>query len=85
VTLSLVLLCLWVVVAAIASALPQRFHWRAAGGLIVLALPLLPYVAWQNGPWTGLIALAVALSVLRWPAFRLLQRVGLFRPDKTGT
>lgn len=70
-TLSLVLACLWVLIAGVISILPSNIHWRAAYGLIAVGIPLLGYVTYQNGPVWGLIALAAGVSVLRWPVFYL--------------
>lgn len=79
-TLSLILGCLWVLIAGVAMVLPRRLPGRAAAGLIVTGLPLIGFVFYQNGLWVGLIGLAVALSVLRWPVIRLLQHLGMMRP-----
>ncbi|TCO72940.1 DUF2484 family protein [Rhodovulum euryhalinum] len=64
---SLVLACLWVIVAAALGGLPERFHWPAAYGLIAVGIPILGFVTYQNGPFLGLVALAAGCSVLRWP------------------
>lgn len=70
--LSLVLACLWVVVANLLAMLPSRDnHWRRAYLLIAAGVPILGYVTWQNGPWFGLLALAAGISVLRWPVIYL--------------
>lgn len=66
-TLSLVLACLWILLAALLGMLPQQFHWRFAYGLVVLGIPILGYVTYQNGPAWGLVCLAAGASVLRWP------------------
>ncbi|ARE40036.1 UDP-N-acetylenolpyruvoylglucosamine reductase [Rhodovulum sp. P5] len=66
-TLSLILACVWVVVASVIAAMPERIHWPAAYGLIATGIPLVGYVTYQNGPVWGLIALAAGVSVLRWP------------------
>ncbi len=77
-TLSFALACLWVVLAAVLSALPARDnHWRHAYFLIAIGIPLLGYVTWENGPVWGLIALATGMAVLRYPlkhAFARLRR-----------
>lgn len=71
-TLSLVLFCLWVVVANVIAMFPsRRKHWPAAYVLIALGIPLLGYVTWENGPLWGLLALAAGGSVLRWPVWYL--------------
>lgn len=65
---SFVLACLWVVLAAILAALPSRDnHWRHAYALTAIGIPLLGYVAWQNGPLWGLIAFATGALILRHP------------------
>lgn len=70
--LSLILACLWVVLANLLAMLPSRDnHWRRAYMLIAVGVPLLGYVTWQNGPWIGLLALAAGISVLRWPVIYL--------------
>ncbi len=73
-TPSLILACLWLVVANLAAMLPSRDnYWRRAYGLIALGLPLLGYVIYQNGPWIGLLVLGAAMSVLRWPVIYLVR------------
>lgn len=70
--LSLILACLWVVLANLLAMLPSRDnHWRRAYLLIAVGVPLLGFVTWQNGPWIGLLALAAGISVLRWPVIYL--------------
>ncbi|MBC7157061.1 MAG: DUF2484 family protein [Rhodobacteraceae bacterium] len=81
---ALILLCLWVVLAAALSLLPGRFHWRVAWLLIALGIPLAGYATLKGGPLLGLLALAVGLAVLRWPARRgmrfVLRGLGLEPP-----
>lgn len=65
---SLILACVWLVAANLVAILPsRRSHWPQAYVLIVLGVPLLGWVTYQNGPWIGLLALAAGASVLRWP------------------
>ena len=71
---SLVLAGLWAVVANVLAMTPSRdAHWRAAYVLIATGIPILGYVTYQNGPWIGLIVLAAAMSVLRWPVIYLVR------------
>ncbi|MEQ8923301.1 MAG: DUF2484 family protein [Roseovarius confluentis] len=79
-SLSLILACLWCVVANVIAMFPSKHsHWPAAYVLIALGLPLLGFVVWQNGVWVGLIVLAAAASILRWPVRYLVRWVsGLF-------
>lgn len=73
-TLSLVLVCLWVVTAQIIALTPSRDrHWRVAYGLIAVGIPLLGYVIYENGPWVGLLVLLGAMSILRWPVIYLTR------------
>ncbi|KPQ17710.1 MAG: Protein of unknown function (DUF2484) [Rhodobacteraceae bacterium HLUCCO18] len=73
--LSLVLACVWGLVAGLAGMAPQRFHWPAAWILIATGIPLLGYVTLQTGPVWGLICLAAGASVLRWPLLRAAQKM----------
>lgn len=38
-----------------------------------LGLPLLGFVAWENGPWAALAMLVAAMSLLSWPLRFLLR------------
>jgi hypothetical protein len=67
VTISLILACVWALIATAIAMLPRRFHWPGAVGLIATGIPLIGYVTWQNGPFFGLLLLAAGASVLRWP------------------
>lgn len=67
---ALILACLWVLLASAIALMPQRFHWPGAAVLVALGIPLLGLITWTNGPLWGLLALAAAMSVLRWPLLR---------------
>lgn len=70
--LSLILACVWALIANLLAMLPSRDnHWRRAYALIALGIPILGYVTWQNGPWVGLLVLAAGMSLLRWPVVYL--------------
>lgn len=69
----LVLACLWVVLAAALTALPRRWLWPAAYGLIALFLPLLIYVVVQKGWFWGAVVMVAGASVLRWPLIYLAR------------
>ena len=71
-TTSLVLVCLWFVMANVLAMLPSSDnHWRRAYFLIAVGIPLLGYVTYENGMFVGLIVLAAAASILRWPVIFL--------------
>lgn len=75
-TLPFGLACLWLVVANLIAMLPSRdHHWRAAYGLIAAGIPILGWVTYEHGPWTGLLVLAAGASILRWPLVFLWRRV----------
>lgn len=75
-TASLILACVWLVVANVTAMFPSRDkHWRFAYAMIALGLPLLVFVWWQNGIWWALAVLVAAGSVLRWPVYFLLRWV----------
>ena len=59
---------IWLVVANVIGMLPSRDkHWRIAYILIAVGVPILGWVVYQNGVLWGLVLLAAAGSVLRWP------------------
>ena len=70
--LSLILACLWAVIANLLAMIPSRDnYWARAYALIAVGIPILGYVTWQNGPWVGLLVLAAGMSLLRWPVVYL--------------
>ncbi|OYX41136.1 MAG: hypothetical protein B7Z02_16820 [Rhodobacterales bacterium 32-67-9] len=70
--LSIILACLWAIIATATAMLPSRdHHWRAAYLLIAAGIPILGWVTYENGPWIGLIVLAAGASILRWPLIYL--------------
>lgn len=71
---SLILACLWALIANLLAMTPSRDrHWRAAYVLIASGIPILGYVTYQNGPWVGLVVLIAAMSILRWPVIYLVR------------
>ena len=70
--LSLLLACMWALMANLLAMVPSRDnHWRRAYVLIAIGIPLLGFVTYQNGPWWGLAVLAAGMSILRWPVIYL--------------
>jgi hypothetical protein len=82
-TLSLILVCLWAVVANLLAMAPSKdSHWRSAYALTAVGIPLLGYVTYQNGPLAGLLVMVGGMSILRWPVIHLSRRVrGQVRRD----
>ena len=75
-TLSLILACVWAIVANVLALLPSRDnHWTRSYVLIALGIPLLGFVTYENGPWLGLAVLIAGMSVLRWPVVFLWRWV----------
>ncbi len=73
-SVSLILACLWLVLANVIGLLPsRRNHWPAAWALVAVGIPLLGYVTWQNGPVWGMVVLTLGASVLRWPVIYLVR------------
>ncbi|WP_323785856.1 DUF2484 family protein [Thalassovita sp.] len=71
-SLSFGLACGWLVLVNILGLFPsKRNHWPQAYAMIALGVPILIYLIYQNGPWMGLLFLASAMSVLRWPVIYL--------------
>lgn len=71
-TLSLILACLWALVANVLGMLPSKDdYWRRAYVLMALGAPILAFVIYENGPWWGLAVLMAGMSVLRWPVIYL--------------
>jgi hypothetical protein len=81
---SLILAFLWMIAANVIAMIPsRRNHWPQAWALIAAGLPLLAWVAVENGVLIGLVVLAAGASVLRWPLRhawdRLRRLAGLSR------
>ncbi|HCI06969.1 DUF2484 family protein [bacterium] len=71
-SISLVLACVWALVANVLAMTPSKdYHWRNAYILIGIGIPLLGFVTLENGPLVGLVVLIAAMSVLRWPVVYL--------------
>lgn len=71
-SLSIILACLWALLANVLAMFPSRDnHWSNAYALIAVGIPIVGYVTWQHGPWIGLLVLAAGMSVLRWPVIYL--------------
>ncbi len=73
-TLSLILACVWAVVANVLAMTPSKDnHWRRAYVLIAIGIPLVGYVTYENGPWVGLVVLLAGMWILRWPVIYLVR------------
>lgn len=71
-TASFVAAFLWLIAANLISFLPSRDkHWTNAYILIAVGVPILGWVTYENGAIWGMVILAGAASVLRWPVIYL--------------
>ena len=68
-SLSLILACLWVVVAAIIAMLPMRRQFAPGLTLLLTAPFLLAYLGYQHNPWLVLAASIAIISMFRRPLF----------------
>jgi len=82
VTLPLTLCLIWLIAANVIGMFPSRdYHWRAAYVLIAVGVPLLVWVTYEGGLFVGVLVLAAAASILRWPVvyfWRWLRRIAAF-------
>ncbi|MEM1429387.1 MAG: DUF2484 family protein [Pseudomonadota bacterium] len=85
-SVSLTLVCVWVLVASAVAFFPsKRHHWPHAYGLIAIGIPLLGFVTYENGPLVGLVCLIAGGSILRWPvlyAFRWMRGTSKYPSHK---
>ncbi len=84
--LSLILVCLWIVLANVLAIIPSKDnHWGRAYLLVACGIPLLGYVTFQNGPLIGMACLLAGMSLLRWPVRHLFAWMrGLFHTAEKG-
>lgn len=77
---SLILACLWTVLACLAAMGPRNIQWPAAWALIAAGIPLLGWATYQVGPFWGIVLLVAGAAVVRWPlrraAHHLYRTVG---------
>ncbi|MFT5065632.1 MAG: hypothetical protein ACJAXK_001784 [Yoonia sp.] len=73
-TPSLICAALWLLAANVMAMIPSKDNlWQRAYLLIGVGIPLLIWVAYQNGLWVGLIVLIAGMSMLRWPMIYLTR------------
>lgn len=78
-SLSLFFASLWVLSATLIAMLPMRLQFIPGLSVLILALPMLGFIAYQHGIWLCLIGVLAVLSMFRRP---LIYYVGRLR-DKT--
>ncbi len=73
-TISLILACLWAIVANVLAMMPSKDnHWSNAYVLIAIGIPIVGLVTWQHGPGVGLFVMVAGMSILRWPVIYLTR------------
>lgn len=66
--LSFTAACLWFIAANLRAMFPsQDHHWQFAYAMIGVGIPILGWVTYDHGPLAGLLLMAAAASMLRWP------------------
>jgi len=70
-TLSLLLACIWAILATITAFLPMRLQYVPGLTLLILAVPLLVFISVQHSVWVVLAALAGLVSMFRRPLWFL--------------
>lgn len=71
-TLSGILVCVWVLVAHVGSVLPTKdYHWRFAYVLMAFGGPLWVWFVSDYGVVWGAVVLIAAGSIFRWPLWYL--------------
>lgn len=72
---SLILACIWALLACLVAMGPRSIQWPVAWVLIATGIPLLGWVTYQAGPFWGVLVLAAGASILRWPLKRAGQHL----------
>ena len=70
-TLSLLLACVWAILATITAFMPMRLQYVPGLMLLILAVPLLIFIGIQHSAWVVLAALAGLVSMFRRPLWFL--------------
>jgi len=73
-SLSLILACVWAVIAAFTAMLPMRKQY-IPGIPLLIAIPfLLAFLGYQHGPWPVLLVTAGIASMMRNPLIYFYRR-----------
>ncbi|WP_375691402.1 DUF2484 family protein [Pseudooceanicola sp. LIPI14-2-Ac024] len=74
-SLSLILGCLWVLVATAVAILPLRLQYGPGLALLATAPVLIGVIWWEQGWIWGVLVTLVFLSIFRKPVAYLLRRL----------
>lgn len=77
----MILGCLWVLAAALVALLPMRHQYAPGITLLLLAPPLLVWIAWVQGSWVFAFGLFAFLSMFRNPLIYFWRRARGERPE----
>lgn len=73
-TPSLVTALVWLVAANVIGLFPSKHkHWPSAYFLIAIGLPLLAWLAYENGALITFGVFLAAASILRWPVLFFIR------------
>ncbi len=73
-TASLIFACLWVLAATVTAMLPMRYQYAPGLTLLLLAIPLLIWIARDTGPWPAVIAAFAVISLFRRPLSYFIRK-----------
>jgi hypothetical protein len=78
---AIVFAAIWIVMGTVVALLPRRFHPPGALVLLILLVPLLPFLWIAGNPFLAVMFVAGVASILRWPLFyigrAMARRVGV--------
>jgi hypothetical protein len=63
----------WIGMGTVVALLPRRFHPPGAFVLLMLLVPLVPYLWIAGNPFLAVMFLAGVGSILRWPLFYITR------------
>lgn len=78
---AIVLAALWVGIGTVVALCPRKYHPPGALMLLVLLVPLLPYLWIAGNPFLAVMFVLGVTSILRWPFYyigrAILRRLGV--------
>ena len=80
-SLSLIIGCLWVLLAAVVALLPMRRQYVPGVALLLAAPALLGWIAWDHGAWIFAAGLFAFLSMFRNPLIYFWRRARGQNPE----
>ncbi|MCP5074924.1 MAG: DUF2484 family protein [Rhodobacteraceae bacterium] len=72
---AVVFAAIWIGMGTVIAFLPRRYHPPCALMLLLLLVPLIPYLWIAGNPFLAVMFLAGVGSILRWPLFYISRMV----------